>query len=129
MEKQSTIELIKLQYPPKTRIRLGEMKQGIGMPEGAEGTVDQVDDMGHLHMKWDNGSLMILVPGQDRFEMISSPGLEPGYPKHVRYFYPATVRYFPWMTRMTTAAVSVRTMRKLYLPAMLPISSRTSSNV
>ena len=92
---QKEIELAKHQYPPQTRIRLGEMKQGIGMPEGAEGTVDQVDDMGHLHMKWDNGSLMTLLPDEDPFEMISSPGLEPGFPKHVRYFYPTTVRYFP----------------------------------
>ena len=40
------------------------------MPEGTEGTVDMVDDIGQIHMKWDNGRTLALVPGEDSFSVI-----------------------------------------------------------
>jgi hypothetical protein len=35
---------------------------------GLEGTVTFVDDTGTLHVRWDNGSTLGLVPGVDRWE-------------------------------------------------------------
>jgi hypothetical protein len=37
-------------------------------PPGLEGTVTFVDDTGTLHVHWDNGSTLGLVPGEDRWE-------------------------------------------------------------
>jgi hypothetical protein len=41
-------------------------------PSGLEGTVAFVDDTGTLHVSWDNGSTLGLVPGVDRWEVISA---------------------------------------------------------
>jgi hypothetical protein len=32
---------------------------------GEEGAVDFVDDAGQIHMKWDNGRSLALIPGED----------------------------------------------------------------
>ena len=37
---------------------------------GNRGTVDFVDDMGTIHVNWDNGSTLGLVPGEDKFRII-----------------------------------------------------------
>lgn len=39
-------------------------------PPGLEGTVTFVDDTGTLHVQWDNGSTLGLIPGVDRWEEI-----------------------------------------------------------
>lgn len=62
---------IKKKYPAGTRIRLINMNDPWHPVEpGTEGTVQSVDDIGQLHMKWDNGRTLALVPGQDHFEVI-----------------------------------------------------------
>lgn len=40
------------------------------IPSGSRGTVQFVDDAGQLIMKWDNGSSLSLIPGEDRFHVI-----------------------------------------------------------
>lgn len=57
----------------RTRIRLTAMSGEADMPSGLQGTVDCVDDMGQLQMKWDNGRSLALVPGEDHFTVISRP--------------------------------------------------------
>lgn len=37
---------------------------------GAEGTVSLVDDLGTVHVNWDDGSRLGLVPGEDRWSYI-----------------------------------------------------------
>ena len=64
------VQRIKGQYPPGTRIRLGHMEDKQAVPEGTEGTVDLVDDIGQIHMKWDNGRTLSLIPGEDSFSVI-----------------------------------------------------------
>ncbi len=64
------VQYIKDQYPPGTRIRLNHMEDMQAVPEGTEGTVDMVDDIGQIHMKWDNGRTLALVPGEDSFSVI-----------------------------------------------------------
>ena len=65
------VQRIKDQYPPGTRIRLNSMSDPWSpVPEGTEGTVDRVDDIGTVHMKWDNGRTLGLVPGEDSFSVI-----------------------------------------------------------
>ena len=37
---------------------------------GTEGEVDFVDDIGTIHMKWDNGRALGIVPGEDSFSVL-----------------------------------------------------------
>lgn len=37
---------------------------------GDEGTVAFVDDAGTVHVNWDNGSRLGLIPGEDQWETI-----------------------------------------------------------
>lgn len=62
---------IKKKYPAGTRIKLINMDDPWHPVEpGTTGTVKSVDDIGQLHMKWDNDRTLALVPGQDEFEII-----------------------------------------------------------
>lgn len=38
--------------------------------EGDEGTIEYVDDIDTIHVKWDNGATLGLVPGEDRFVVL-----------------------------------------------------------
>lgn len=65
------VATIKSIYPAGTRIKLINMNDPWHPVEpGTEGTVQLVDDIGQIHMKWDNGRTLALVPGQDEFKII-----------------------------------------------------------
>ena len=66
------VQRIKDQYPPGTRIRLNSMSDPWSpVPAGTEGTVEEVDSIGQIHMSWDNGRTLALVPGEDSFSKLS----------------------------------------------------------
>lgn len=68
------LKFIRDQYSPGTRIRLTQMDDPYApIPSGTEGTVDFVDDAGQIHMKWDNGRSLALIPGEDLFSKIAPP--------------------------------------------------------
>ena len=70
------VKFIQEQYPPGTRIRLNSMNDPYApVTPGTEGVVDVVDDDGQLHMKWDNGRTLALIPGEDSFTVLP-PKLE-----------------------------------------------------
>ena len=70
------VKFIQEQYPPGTRIRLNSMSDPYSpVPSGTEGIVDLVDDAGSIHMKWDNGRTLAIVPGEDSFTVLP-PKLE-----------------------------------------------------
>lgn len=50
-----------------TRIKLSWMNDQQAPPSGAIGTVEFVDDMGNIHMRWDTGSSLSLCYGIDKF--------------------------------------------------------------
>lgn len=69
------VERIKKQYPIGTII---EMSDGMDDPyapiaKGVRGEVIGVDDIGTLHMRWQNGRSLGVVPGKDSFKVISKP--------------------------------------------------------
>lgn len=57
-------------YPVGTKIKLIEMNDSQAPPNGTIGIVDYIDDAGTIHMKWDNGSSLGLIVGEDKFEII-----------------------------------------------------------
>lgn len=65
------VNLIKAKYTKGTRIELIKMDDPYApVPSGTKGTVDFVDDMGTIHMIWDNGRTLALIPEVDKFEII-----------------------------------------------------------
>lgn len=70
---QDKIKEIKQKYPKGTRIMLNSMDDPHHpVPSGTLGTVETVDDMGTIHMKWDNGQILGLIVGEDSFYVIES---------------------------------------------------------
>ncbi len=60
-----TVECLRREYPAGTRVELVQMDDTQAPPIGTKGTVLGVDDVGSLLMKWDNGSGLNVVYGQD----------------------------------------------------------------
>ena len=59
------------QYPPGTRIELINLcNDERDMTPGLLGTVDYIDDQPALHMKWDNGRTLALLPDEDSFRKL-----------------------------------------------------------
>lgn len=62
---------LKEQYPEGTRVVLVQMNDTQAPPPGTKGTVMAVDDIGTIHVKWDNGSSLGVAYGEDRCEVES----------------------------------------------------------
>ena len=66
-----SVKDIKAKYPVGTRIKIIFSDDPFHpIPEGMLGTVTGVDDIGTVHMKWDNGSTLGLIVGDDIFEIV-----------------------------------------------------------
>ena len=59
------VERILREYPAGTRVELVRMDDAQAPPVGTNGTVKGVDDTGSLLMRWDNGSGLNVVYGED----------------------------------------------------------------
>lgn len=68
------VEFLRQQYPAGTRITLHSMDDPQAPPPGTKGTVSHVDDLGQIGVKWDSGSSLSLIPGEDSFS--KEPALE-----------------------------------------------------
>lgn len=59
------MESIRREYPAGTRVELVRMDDAQAPPAGTLGTVLGVDDTGSLIMRWDNGSGLNVIYGED----------------------------------------------------------------
>lgn len=67
------VQYLKDHYPTGTRIQLDGMGDDPRPIEpGTMGTVRLVDDMGTIHCNFDNGRRMGIIPGEDRFHIVSA---------------------------------------------------------
>ena len=62
---RETVEHIRKEYPRGTRVELLRMDDIQAPPIGTLGTVLGVDDTGSLLTRWDNGSGLNVVYGED----------------------------------------------------------------
>lgn len=67
---KSIVDSLKKQYPKGARVELVNMNDLQAPPEGTKGTVICVDDMGTIHVAWDNGSSLGVVYGEDSCKCI-----------------------------------------------------------
>jgi len=52
------------------RVKCIEMKDEYPVPSGTFGTITSIDDIGTLHVKWDDGRTLGLVPNEDIYEVL-----------------------------------------------------------
>ena len=70
-------ERMKGLFPPGTRIVLEHMDDPYHpVPPGTRGTVESIDANGTIFPKWDNGSRLGLIYGEDRFRRLTPEDLE-----------------------------------------------------
>ena len=72
MNMQDFVKRLKERYPKGTKVRLLGMEDIQAPPVGTLGTVMFVDDIGTIHVRWENGSSLGLVWGEDSFEEVRS---------------------------------------------------------
>lgn len=60
------IESLRKRYPVGARVVLDYMDDPQAPPIGTKGTVQGVDDIGSILVKWDNGGSLSVVYGEDR---------------------------------------------------------------
>lgn len=70
------LEHLRLSYPPGTVVQLISMEGEAQMPSGMTGVVVLIDDAAQIHVDWQNGSSLALVPGFDDFKRMSVPARE-----------------------------------------------------
>ena len=67
------LEQLRKQYPVGTKIRLISMRdEKYPILPGTIGEVTHIDDMGSIHMKWQNGSSLALIPEVDSFKVLGA---------------------------------------------------------
>ena len=64
------VESIRKRYPEGTRVELIWMNDVCAPPIGTLGTVTGVDDTGSLLMRWDNGSGLNVIYGEDSVRIV-----------------------------------------------------------
>lgn len=67
---RETVERVRREYPAGTRVELVRMDDAQAPPAGTLGTVIGVDDTASLLMRWDNGSHLNVVYGEDAVRKI-----------------------------------------------------------
>ena len=59
------VEVLKKQYPSGCTVELVHMDDEFAPPAGTKETVVHVDDIGTIHITWETGSTLGVVPGVD----------------------------------------------------------------
>lgn len=64
------IAALRAEYPSGTRVKLLKMDDIQAPPVGTLGTVSGIDDTGSIMVRWDNGSGLFVVYGEDVVEKV-----------------------------------------------------------
>jgi len=52
------------------RVRMIHMDDEMPVDEGLEGTIEKIDSLGTLHVRWDDGRLLGVIPNEDNYELL-----------------------------------------------------------
>ena len=52
------------------RIRINHMDDMLHVPDGTEGIITGIDDIGQIQVKWDNGSTLSVIEEIDDYEIL-----------------------------------------------------------
>lgn len=66
------LEKLKKEYPVGTKVELISMDDCQAPPKGTIGEVKFIDDIGNIHVAWDNGSSLALIPETDKFRKVKT---------------------------------------------------------
>lgn len=67
---KSYLAQLRKQYPVGTKIQLISMRdEKYPILPGTIGEVTHIDDLGSIHMKWQNGSSLAIIPEVDSFRV------------------------------------------------------------
>lgn len=67
---QEKLKRLRSKYTKGTKIELVKMHDFQAPMKGTRGIVEYVDDIGNIHMKWENGSSLSLIEGIDLFKIV-----------------------------------------------------------
>jgi hypothetical protein len=70
-ERNKILNELNEKYPTGTRVKLVRMNDFQAPPIGTEGTVENIDDIGTIHIKWDSGSSLGIAYGEDEIMKIN----------------------------------------------------------
>lgn len=62
---EKELEKIRQEYPVGTKVQLISMRDAQAPPAGTIGEVQFVDDFGSIHVHWQNGSSLAVIPDVD----------------------------------------------------------------
>lgn len=65
---EEKLDRLKKKYPVGTTVKLVMMSDPQAPPVGTLGKVTNVDDIGTVHVAWQNGSSLGLIEGVDKWE-------------------------------------------------------------
>lgn len=69
-------ERAKRMFPVGKRIELTHMNDPYNpIPDGTRGTVERIDDIGTIFVKWDNGRTLGVIYGEDSFRALNQKEL------------------------------------------------------
>jgi hypothetical protein len=52
------------------RIRINHMDDMLPVPDGTEGIITGIDDIGQIQVRWDNGSTLSIIEEIDDYEIL-----------------------------------------------------------
>lgn len=64
----SELSVLRKQFPTGYKVKLVEMDDPFAPPIGTTGVIRYVDNIGTIHVKWENGSGLGVVYGKDIIE-------------------------------------------------------------
>lgn len=70
-ERSKLVESLRNEIKIGDQITLIEMVGEKNMPSGLKGTVRCIDDVANIHVNWENGSSLAVVPTVDKYQIHS----------------------------------------------------------
>ena len=71
---EKELAMLRKKYPIGTMVRLISMNDEQAPPVGTIGEIQFVDDAGSVHIHWQNGSSLAVIPDVDRIEILTDIG-------------------------------------------------------